>query len=292
MFISPMDKKDANNIMIKVVTDSTSDLPPEMATELDITVIPCNVHFGTETYLDGVNLTHQQFYDKLATASELPTTSAPGVGVFAETYRRLLEAADGVVAVHIASALSAVYSAARLGAETLDQARIAVLDSGSVSMGLGWLAVIAARAAREGLNLEQVVERVKEATPRVRLIAALNTITHLWHSGRVHWGAAFLGTLLDIKPIVEVRDGAVHAIARVRTRKKALAHLRQLVAGMGPLQDLAVLHTHAPKLAQRFADDIAALFPRERMAIVEVGTVLGTHVGPGGIGVACVLAGG
>ncbi len=286
-----MDKEDESSIMIKIVTDSTSDLPPEMAAELDITVIPCNVHFGTETYLDGVDLTRQQFYDKLATAPELPTTSAPGVGVFAETYRRLLETADGVVAIHVASALSAVYSAACLGAERLDQTRIAVLDSRSVSMGLGWLAVIAARAAREGLNLAQVVERVQVATPRVRLVAAINTITHLWHSGRVHWGVAFLGTLLDIKPIVEVRDSAVQAIARVRTRKKALARLRQLVSEMGPLQDLAVLHAHAPELARRFADEIAELFPRERMAIVEVGTVLGTHVGPYGIGAACVLAG-
>jgi DegV family protein with EDD domain len=278
--------------MIKVVTDSTSDLPPEMAAELDITVIPCNVHFGSETYLDGVDLTRQQFYDKLTTTTELPTTSSPGVGVFAETYHRLLETADGVVAIHLASALSAVYNAACLGAEKLDQTRIAVLDSTSVSMGLGWLAVIAARAAREGLNLSQVVKRVEAARPRVRLIAAVDTMTYLWHSGRVHWGAAFLGTLLDIKPIVDVRDGVVRAIARVRTRKKALAHLRQLVAEMGPAQDLAVLHTRSLELAQQFADEAADLFPRERMAIVETGTVLGTHVGPGTIGVACILAGG
>lgn len=278
--------------MIRVVTDSTSDLPPEMAAELDIVVIPCNVHFGTETYLDGVDLTRQQFYEKLTTASELPTTSAPGVGVFTETYRRLLETADGVVSVHLASALSAVYGAARLGAEALDQTCIAVLDSGSVTMGLGWLAVTAARAAREGLNLDQVVERVRAATPRIRLLAALDTITYLWHSGRVHWGVAFVGTLLDIKPIVEVRDGVVRAIDRVRTRKKALACLRELAAEMVPAQDLAVLHTHAPELAHRFADEIADLFPREKMAIVEAGTILGTHVGPGGIGVTCVLAGG
>ena len=278
--------------MIKVVTDSTCDLSPEMASHLDITVIPCNVHFGKETYLDGVNLTRQQFYEKLAVATELPTTSAPGIGVFAETYRRLLETADGVVAIHVASALSAVYNAARLGAEKLDQTRIAVLDSKTVSMGLGWLAVLAARAAREGLNLDQVVERVQDATPRTRLVAAINTMTYLWHSGRVHWGTAFLGTLLDIKPIVEAREGIVRAIARVRTRKKALAHLRQLLEEMGPVQELAVLHTQEPELAGQFADDIADLFPRERMAIVEVGTIVGTHVGPGGIGVACVLAGG
>jgi len=263
-----------------------------MASHLDITVIPCNVHFGKETYLDGVNLTRQQFYEKLAVATELPTTSAPGIGVFAETYRRLLETADGVVAIHVASALSAVYNAARLGAEKLDQTRIAVLDSKTVSMGLGWLAVLAARAAREGLNLDQVVERVQDATPRTRLVAAINTMTYLWHSGRVHWGTAFLGTLLDIKPIVEAREGIVRAIARVRTRKKALAHLRQLLEEMGPVQELAVLHTQEPELAGQFADDIADLFPRERMAIVEVGTIVGTHVGPGGIGVACVLAGG
>lgn len=278
--------------MIKVVTDSTCDLPPEMATELDITVIPCHVHFGTETYLDGVDLTRQQFYEKLAAATELPTTSAPGVGVFAETYRRQLETADGVVAIHVASALSVVYNAACLGAENLDQTRITVLDSESVSMSLGWLAVIAARAAREGLNLNQVVERVRGAIPRTRLLAAINTMTYLWHSGRVHWGTAFLGTLLDIKPIVEVREGVVRAIARVRTRKKALAHLRQLLEDMEPAQDLAVLHTQEPDLANQFADEIADFFPRERMVIVEVGTIIGTHVGPGGIGVACVLAGG
>ena len=278
--------------MIKVVTDSTCDLPPEMAAALDITIIPCNVHFGTETYRDGVDLTRQQFYEKLAASKELPTTSAPGVGVFAEAYRRQLEIADGVVAIHVASALSVVYNAARLGAEKLDQTRIAVLDSKTVSMGLGWLAVIAARAAREGLNLSQVVERAQAAIPRIRLVAAINTMTYLWHSGRVNWGAAVLGTLLDIKPIVDVREGVVRAIARVRTRKKALTHLRELLEGMGPVQEVAVLHTQEPQLAEQFADEIADLFHRERMVIVEAGTIIGTHVGPGGIGVACVLAGG
>ncbi|MCR4407527.1 MAG: DegV family protein [Anaerolineae bacterium] len=278
--------------MIKVVTDSTSDLPPEMASELGITIVPCNVHFGTETYRDGVDLTRQQFYEKLATSKELPTTSAPGVGIFAEAYRRQLEIAEGVVAIHVASALSVVYNAARLGAEKLDQTRIAVLDSKTVSMGLGWLAVIAARAAREGLNLSQVVERVQAAIPRTRLVAAINTMTYLWHSGRVNWGAAVLGTLLDIKPIVDVREGIVRAVARVRTRKKALVHLRELLEGMGPVQEVAVLHTQEPQLAEQFADEIADLFPRKRMVIVEAGTIIGTHVGPGGIGVACVLAGG
>lgn len=278
--------------MIKVVTDSTSDLPSEMASALGITIIPCNVHFGTETYRDGVDLPRQQFYEKLATSKELPTTSAPGVGVFTEAYRRQLEIGEGVVAIHVAAALSAVYNAARLGAEKLDQTRIAVLDSKTVSMGLGWLAVIAARAAQEGLNLSQVVERVQAAIPRTRLVAAINTMTYLWHSGRVNWGTAVLSTLLDIKPIVDVRDGIVRAVARVRTRKKALAHLRELLEGMGPAQEVAVLHTQEPQLAEHFADEIADLFPRKRMVIVEAGTIIGTHVGPGGIGVACVLAGG
>ena len=276
--------------MVKVVTDSTADIPEELAAELEITIVPCNVHFGLETYRDGLELSKEEFYAKLKTSFTLPTTSAPAVGLFEATYKELASETDQILSIHLASALSAIYNSAHLGAEAVSGVEITLIDSGQVSMGLGWLVIAAARAAQEGQPLAQIVALVEDIRPRVRVFAALDTLEYLRKGGRVGKTVAALGTLLNIKPLVEVRDSAVLPLERVRTRQRSIQRLIELVAELGPLEELAVLHTNAPQEAQRLAEEISFLHPLERILIAEAGVIIGTHAGPNGLGVACVVA--
>jgi DegV family protein with EDD domain len=275
---------------VKVVADSTADIPEELAAELEITIVPCNVHFGLETYRDGLELSKEEFYAKLKTSSTLPTTSAPAVGLFEATYEKLASETDQILSIHVASALSAIYNSAHLGAEAVSGVEITLIDSGQVSMGLGWLVIAAARAAQEGQPLAQIGALVEHMRPRVRVFAALDTLEYLRKGGRVGKTVAALGTLLNIKPLVEVRDSAVLPLERVRTRRRSIQRLIELVAELGPLEELAVLHTNARQEAQRLAEEISFLHPLERILIAEAGVIIGTHAGPNGLGVACIVA--
>jgi DegV family protein with EDD domain len=277
--------------LIKIVTDSTSDLPPELAAQWEITVIPCLVHFGQETFREGVDISRSEFYRRLEVGPGLPTTSSPGPGVFENVYRQLTAQTDQIISIHLSSKLSGVYNAARLGAEGIEGAEIAVVDGDTVSMGLGWLAVIASRAARTGLSLPEIVRLLEATRSRARVFALVDTLEYLRRGGRVGRLIAALSALLDVKPMISVERGDVVPLGRVRSRRKAVAQLVSLVEGLGPLADLAVLHSNAPQAAGAFADQLAAFCPREQMVIAEVGTVIGTHVGPNGLGVACVTTG-
>ena len=276
--------------MVKIVTDSTADIPEELVAELGITVVPCNVHFGLETYRDGLDLSKEEFYARLKTSPTLPTTSAPAAGLFEATYRKLASETDQILSIHLASALSAIYNSACLGAETIPGFEIALIDSGQASMGLGWLVIAAARAAQEGQSLAQIVALVENVMPRVRLFAALDTLEYLQKGGRVGKAVAVLGTLFNIKPMIEIRDSAVLPLERVRTRRRSIQRLIDLVAELCPLEELAVLHSNAPREGQRLAEEISFLHPLERILIAEVGVIIGTHAGPNGLGVACVVA--
>jgi len=277
--------------VIKVVTDSTSDLPPELAAQHEITVVPCLVHFGQQTFREGVDMSHAEFYRRLVEGPGLPTTSSPGPGVFEQVYRELAVQTDQIVSIHLSAKLSGVYNAARLGAEQVAGTEIAMVDGNTVSMGLGWLAVMAARAVRAGHSLDEVVRLIEAARSRVHVFALLDTLEYLRRGGRVGRVVAVLGALLEVKPLLSIDEGEVVPLGRVRSRRKAVEQLMAQVAELGPLADLAVLHSRAIEAAEAFADQLAAFFPRERMVIAEVGTVIGTHVGPNGLGIACVTAG-
>lgn len=274
--------------LIGVVVDSTADLPPELVEQWRLSVVPCLVHFGQTTFREGVDLSPAEFYRRLEGAAELPTTSAPGPGVFEEVYRRVAAECDQIVSLHLSSGLSAVYNSALLGAREIAGTEIAVVDGGSVTMGLGWQAVLAARWAREGRTLGEIVEGLEASRPRVRVFALLDTLEYLRRSGRVNRAVAMLGALLNVKPMVSVEGGDVHAAGRARSRRKGVEQLISLVEGLGSLEELAVLHTRAPHAAQELMDRLSGLFPRERMVVAEVGPIIGTHVGPNALGVACV----
>jgi len=275
--------------MVSIVTDSTSDIPPDIARELNITVIPVHVIFGEESFDDGVTITREEFYRRLKTTKVLPTTSTPSAGEFAETYRRV---GGEIVSIHVAANWSSLLNVAQVGAGLVPEAQIAFFDSGKLAMGLGWQVILAAHAAQQGKPVAEILQALQDAKHRVRLFAALDTLEFLRRSGRVNALVARFGQLLSIKPIIEVGDGEAVMVDRVRTRHAALACIKEMTYELGPLQSLAVLHTSNYETACALADEFAMTVPhlREPIIVCEATTAVGTHVGPNGLGIAAVVA--
>jgi DegV family protein with EDD domain len=278
------------NTRVKVVTDSTADIPAEMAARLGITIIPSYVVFGSKTYRDGVELTKQQFYQRLAETSVIPTTAAPAPAVYQEAYRRLAEETDQIISIHLASRLSALHNSASVAARDLKGARIAVIDSEQATMGYGWMAIAAAEAARRGETLEQIVALVEGMKHRSWVLAVLDTLEYVHRGGRVGWVQAMIGTLLRIKPIVEIRHGEVGLVERARTLERSLERLLDLIEAFGPLERAIVLHANVPDRADRVADRLQAIAPGWERLVAQAGVTIASHAGPGAVGIACVAA--
>ena len=203
---------------VKVVTDSTSDLPLELAESLGITVVPCNVNFGTETFKDGVDLSAEEFYERLINGSQFPSTSQPSPGDFIETYERVEEDADGIVSVHVSAGLSGTYNSAIQAKEQASvKCPIEVVDSYQASCGLGVVAIAAAQEGGKGANLEAVAETARSAADRAELFFLLDTLEYLQKGGRIGKARALVGTVLKIKPMIVLRDGVVHELGKART---------------------------------------------------------------------------
>lgn len=272
---------------VRIVTDSNSDVPAEIVSRLGIVVVPAILHLEGRAYRDGVDISRAEFYRRLPNLRPLPTTAAPSAGDFETAYIACGQAE--IVSIHLASKLSAIFNAARLGAEALAD-RVSVVDSGSMSMGQGWQVIAAAEAAAAGAGRGDVLHVVQSVQARVRLIAVLDTVEYLRRSGRAGNITAAIGELLQVKPLVEVADGQVIPVARLRTRQKARHGLVEKLDTFGPLERLAVLHTAAPADAHTLA---AQLAPRvaEPPLVVEATAIIGTHVGPGALGLAAIKAG-
>lgn len=274
--------------MVHIVTDSTSDIPADFVRELDITVVPAHVIFGNESYDDGVTLTREEFYRRLVTSSELPTTASPSAGEFAQVYQRL---GGDIISIHLASKLSGVFNTAHAATQLVPDLNVTLFDSTSLAMGLGWQVISAARAAQNGQSVAQIMHLLSDTRPRVRVYAGLDTLDYVRRSGRVGWAKAVVSQLLHIKPILEVRDGVVTQLERIRTRHKLIERLKQLAHELGPLDELAVQHTRAYADARVLADDLAAVLPLKRPIVVcEATTTIGTHIGPNGLGIIAVKA--
>jgi DegV family protein with EDD domain len=276
--------------VIKIVTESTADIPAEVAAELKITVVPTYVVFGSESYRDGVELTKEQFYERLSAAREIPTTATPPPATYEEVYRRLALETNEIVSIHLAANLSGLHNAASVAAQSVSEARIAVIDSEQVTMGYGLMAIAAAEAAQQGATLEEVVNLVEGMKDRSRVLAVLDTLELLYRGGRVSWAQAALGTLMRIKPIIEVHHGEVRLVERARTRARSLDRLVAMIQALGPLERAFVLHTDAPERAGLLADQVQALFPEWVRLVGHAGVTIASHAGPGAIGIACVTA--
>jgi DegV family protein with EDD domain len=278
---------------IRVVTDSTCDIPSETAAQFGIIVVPAYINIGDKSLLDGVELSRQQFYEQLPGYQTPPTTAAPATGTFAETYQKLAdEGATAVLSIHVATSLSGVLNSARLGAEAAaDAVPVTLFDSMQLSMGLGLLAITAAKAAEAGHSMTEIISMLEERRSRTHVFAQLDTLEYLRRSGRVNWADFGIGTLLRIKPLVHVYNGEVQMRDKIRTSKKALAQMIQYAAELGRLESFALLHTHAPEKLDDFRQQTQHLYAADYKPLaVEVTPAIGAHVGPGGLGIACITA--
>jgi DegV family protein with EDD domain len=272
---------------VKIVTDSTADLPPELVRELDIAVVPLTVVFGDRAYKEGIDIDHDTFYRLLQESKTLPTTSAPSVGEMLQAYEEVLQEADELVCIHISSKLSATYNNACRAAEALRErgARIEVVDSLSVSMGMGFIVLAAARAARGGASMEQVLAIARHCVDRVRLYFVLDTLEYLRRGGRIGRARAFLGSLLHVKPILSLRDGEVHPEGRVRTRQQARERLLQLALATPRIKEMAIGYTTDRAEAEALLERVRPMLSHAQPYLVRIGPVVGTHAGPGLLGV-------
>lgn len=270
---------------VRVVTDSASDLSQDLVDALGIEIVPLTIRFGDEEFVDREELTADAFWDRLRASDALPETSAPSAGAFEACYRDLIaRGATGIICINLSSRLSATMQAAQVAAASIgDECPVRVIDSLTVSMGLGALCLTAARRAADGDPLDRIVDEVISRRDRTRLFGALDTLEYLKKGGRVGNARALLGSMLSIKPVVEVRDGVVEEAGKVRTRSKSLRVLAEKVAAQ-PIDTLAVLHGQADDL-EELLDLLAPIKPRDEIVTGIVGPVIGTHAGPGVIGV-------
>ena len=277
---------------VRVITDSTADLPPELAADHGITVVPLNIHFGEEVYRDGLDISPDEFYQRLVSSPRLPTTSQPSVGAFMEAYQGVLEGAQGIVSVHISAKLSGTCNSALQAREELSgTVPIEVVDTGQASLGLGLAALAAARAAQSGGSFAEVVEEARRTAGQASVLFMVDTLEYLQKGGRIGKAAAFLGGILNIKPLLSIRDGEVHPLERARTRGKAVDRLMELVQEAMPLQELWAMHSTTPQEAQELAQRLAPCVPGGQVLVGRLGSVVGTYVGPGLLGVGLRRAG-
>ncbi|HEV8207641.1 MAG TPA: DegV family protein [Acidimicrobiia bacterium] len=270
---------------VRVVTDSACDLPDDLIDRNGIEVVPLTIRFGTEELIDRKELSTDEFWRRLADSDVLPETSAPSAGAFEGAFRRLVdEGATGIICINLSSKLSATMQSAQVAAQAVQaDCPVVVIDSLMVSMGLGSLCLTAAQRAADGDSLESIVANVTDRRNRSKLYGALDTLEFLKKGGRVGNARALLGTMLAIKPVLEVRDGVVEEAGKVRTRSKALRLLVDRVKE-GPFENLAVLHGNAPDLDE-LLDLLEPLAARDQIVVGQIGPVIGTHAGPRVIGV-------
>lgn len=271
--------------MIRIVTDSAADLPADVRARFGITVVPLTVRFGTETFIDGVDLDTATFWTRLEAGSKLPETAAPSAGAFIDAFEQLAtDGADGIVVVSLSSRLSATHQAAVIAAENFRKVPVRIVDSRTVSMAQGLVAISAAEAAGAGSPLDGVTAVATDAIGQVDILVALDTVDFLRRGGRIGGAQAVIGGLLDVKPLLTVEDGVVAAAGRVRTRSKARGAIIDRALAHRSAQRMALLHGASDDVDE-VVDAIRAAVG-EHVVVAELGPVVGTHAGPGTIGVA------
>ncbi len=266
---------------VKIITDSTSDLPKEVAEKLGITVVPLYVNFGNEAYRDGIDLTTDAFYQRLPTDKNHPTTSTPPPAAYAEACDKLAEESDGIMVLTISRKLSATYDSAKQGLEERkSKCPVELVDSRLSLMGLGLIVIAAAKAANKGADLKEVLALTKDNIPRLDMRIAFDTLEYLRRGGRIGKAQAFFGSLLKVNPILTIKDGEVYPAARERSRAKAIDYLVDFANGYVSIEEMALEDATTPDEADGLAERLGAKFPKDKIYRSKVGPVIGAHVGP------------
>jgi len=267
---------------VRIVTDSVADLPPEVARGLEVTVIPLVLRFGAESYRDGIDLSPDQFYQKLKTSRAFPSTSVPPPEAFVEAYERLSEETDEILTIALSSRLSATYEVARQSiGQMKKKCRVELIDSRTATMAEGFIVIKAARAAQEGAGLDEVMTVAYQSIPRAGFLAAFDTLEYLRRGGRIGKAQAFLGSMLRINPLITLKDGLVEPAGRTRSRTRAIDRLYDFAAGYSHIEEMAVGNTACPEEAEALYERLGAIFPRERIYRSRMTPVIGAHTGPG-----------
>ena len=272
---------------VRVVTDSSSDMPRDVAEQYGISVIPQKVIFGAEELRGGVDITGDEFYRRVSDSPTLPTTSQASPGEFKELYESIAANADGIVSVHVSGALSGTVNSARSGGgEAEIDCAVEVVDSMQAGMGTGLIAIAAARAANDGGDLREVVSAAEDAASRCETYVLLDTLEYLVKGGRIGKARAMVATLLKIKPMIILREGIVDELGKERSHRKGMARLRRVTEGFAPLDELCVSYATTPDEARAFAEQIQPMLPEgKKPLIAQIGPAVGTYTGPSSIGI-------
>ncbi|UCH51467.1 MAG: DegV family protein [Chloroflexota bacterium] len=272
---------------VKIVTDSSADLPSSVIEELGITVVPLYVRFGEKVYRDRVDISDDEFYDRLQHDPVHPNTIQPTPQDFVEAYQKLSQEADGIISIHLSSKLSGTHNSAIQAKEQIPKTcPVEVIDSQNLTMALGMLDIIAANAAKASKNLPDIVEEVNKAIPNIHLLGLLDTLKYLLLGGRIGKAKALLGSVLNVKPMLMLKDGEVVPAGQVRTRSKGIERLVDFVENATDIQNLAIVYNTTPDEAQTLAERIGSKFSKDRVSLARVGPMLGVHMGPGALLVA------
>ena len=280
-------------MVVRILTDSTCDIPLEQAEALGITIVPLTVFFGEDAYLDGIELDNASFYSKLQMSKVSPRTSQPTPAAFQEAYTRLInEGADGILSVHVSSKLSGTFQSACSGRDALpDEMKripIEMVDSGIVSLGIGVPIMHAAEEARQGLTLAEIKARLLDRIARLRIMFVLDTLEYLKRGGRIGGARALLGNILSVKPILSFKNGEIVPLEQPRTRAKAYARIAQMISEMGEVEEMAVIKSDE-EVGQQLAQSLKTVYKGEIPAY-KLGAVLGAQAGPGTAGVMVIMA--
>jgi DegV family protein with EDD domain len=271
----------------KIVTDSTADLPAELATELNIAVVPEYVRFGDNVYHDRLDISEDEFYQRLLHDPIHPSTSQPTPQDFASLYQKLSKEAEGIISIHLSGKLSGTYNSALRGKELVEnKCPIEIVDSQLLTASLGLLVIEAATIAKSGKNIQQVVEEIKQTIPDIHFLALLDTLKYLALGGRIGKARALLGSILSVKPMLSIKDGELVPVSQVRTRAHGIDKLLDFVKNFTSIQDLTIVYNTTPDEALNLAGRIGSLFPKERIRLAKLGPALGVHAGPGVLAIA------
>lgn len=267
---------------VKIVTDSTSDISPEVAHNLDITVVPSYVQFGNEVYRDGVDISKAGFYQKLATSFVHPSTSPPTPEDFAKVYSDCSKETDNIVSIHISAKVSDTCKAALQGKKTAERkCKIEVIDSQFGSVGLGLVVMTAAKLAQAGENLQSVLDETGKTIDQIRMLGILDTMKYLVMGGRVSKATAAVANIFQIKPLITFKNGEVVRAGLIRTYSKGIDRLYEFVETNPTIQDLAIAYSTVPEQANQLKKRLSSIFPEERIYVSQLGASLGVHGGPG-----------